>query len=279
MTIVEPSLSAAYCGDVVCESVRGTSTLTTLYSRSPLKLMSPDHVGRAARVVMSSFGGGLVAGDEVPVRIRVGADAACVLTTQSASKIYRSDGRACSQSLTADIDENGALVVLPDPLCCYAGASYQQRQNFDLASPSSSLLWLDWLTSGRWAREERWEFESLSTRTDIHVDGRLRFREALLLDDRDGAVDGPLRMGRFDCYAVLVMIGPAFAPLIDVCEQTARAVPSGVRARMLASTTRIEDGVVMRVLGPRVQVVQDFLRQVISRLADVLGEDPWARKW
>ena len=262
-------------GDVVCRAIDGRSTLTRLYSTAPLKLLAPSHIGQAAHVVMSSFGGGMVSGDVVPLRFRVERDASCVVATQSSSKIYRSNGQTCVQTVDAVVEDDATLVWLPDPLVCYADARYEQRQQFDLA-PRGNLLTLDWLTSGRWARDERWAFDSVESRTDVRIDERLVLRETLRLNDLR---DPSMRVGRFDCYAVLTMIGPAFASMCARAKDVTNAWPVGRGMETLFSVAPVDGGAVVRILGPRVQVVQALVKQLIEPLSGVIGGDPWARKW
>ena len=142
---------SSLCGDVVCERVAGRSVLTRVWSTDPLKLLSPRLAGDTAHVVQSSYGGGLLGGDVVAVRADVRPGAKLLMTTQSAGKVYRTTGEASVQTLDATVDDDAVLAVLPDPLCAYAGARFQQRQTFDL-SPTANLVWLDWITSGRHGR-------------------------------------------------------------------------------------------------------------------------------
>lgn len=268
-------------GDIVCERVAGRSALTRCYARAPLKLLTPNPIGDAAHVVMSSFGGGLVSGDDVPLRVRVDAGASCVLSTQSSSKVYRSDGRTCSQSLHASVATGGLLAVLPDPLACFAEARLVQTQSFDLAG-GGNLVWLDWLTSGRWACDERWAFASLRTRADIRIDGRLRVREALQIDSRSGdlPIASAMRLGRFNCYAVLAVIGPAVAPMIEEAKRIIADLDVGRDTSLFASLAPIDDdGVVVRILGPDMRDAQRLLRPIVAKLETVIGSDPWGRKW
>lgn len=82
------------------------------------------------------------------------------------------------------------LVFIPDPIACFQGARFEQKQAFRM-TPSSSLIVVDWLISGRKrsflstgqvfsTREEhyeQWAFELYDTRTEIYIDG-----EPLLID-------------------------------------------------------------------------------------------------
>lgn len=55
------------------------------------------------------------------------------------------------------IESEALLCVLPDPLVCFKNASYNQSQIFNLASDANLVL-LDWFTSGRYMKGERWAF-------------------------------------------------------------------------------------------------------------------------
>src|SRR4029079_4497747 len=101
-------------------------------------------------------------------------------------------------------------VVIPDPVACFAGATYEQRTTIRLAG-DASLVFLDALTCGRSARGERWAFTRYASRTRIEREGRLVAHDAVVLDAQRG---GPLpeRMGRFEALATIISIGAA-APL------------------------------------------------------------------
>jgi len=67
-------------------------------------------------------------------------------------------GQLC-QTVDARVAEGALLAVLPDPVTCFAGARYTQRQSFSLA-PGGSLVLVDWLTCGRRALGETWALSS-----------------------------------------------------------------------------------------------------------------------
>jgi hypothetical protein len=86
-------------------------------------------------------------------------------------------------------------------------------------------------------------------------------------------------MGRFDCYAVLAIIGPKLAALAEHAVRTVNASPLAQQFDLLASASQVEGGAVIRIIGPRAQVVQERLRELLKPLNELLQDDPWARKW
>lgn len=68
--------------------------------------------------------------------------------------------------------EGALLAVLPDPVTCFAGARYSQRQSFLLA-PGASLVLVDWLTCGRRALGEAWALASYESSNRVFWGERL----------------------------------------------------------------------------------------------------------
>ena len=158
-------------GEVEIRAFANSSSIATLTSSYPLRLVSPPARGhaRAAIVFSLTFGGGLVAGDYVDMRVRVQPKARLVLLTQGSTKIYKTPSRAvCTeQHLTATVDEGAALVLLPDPVQPFQCSSYSQSQAFYVHPQHSSLLLLDWVSAGRAARGEAWSFFQWRRRNEV----------------------------------------------------------------------------------------------------------------
>jgi urease accessory protein UreH len=148
-----------------------------------MKLLTPRARGLSAWACTSSFGGGLVAGDQTRLDVRVGAGARCFLGTQAATKVYRNPASLPSgHETTALLEKDSLLVFAPDPVQAFAKSTYAQRQTFHLA-PDASLVLLDWFTSGRAARGERWAFSHFSSRNEVFTDPLLLLRGGEIAPD------------------------------------------------------------------------------------------------
>ena len=164
--------------------VFGESTVVSSFATSPMKLLAPRSRGQSVWAYTSSFGGGLVAGDQTSLKVRLHTGARCFLGTQASTKIYRNPAALPSGHETrATLDSGSLLVFAPDPVQAFARSIYTQRQQFDLAADSNLVL-LDWFTSGRAARGERWEFSRFASRNEVFVDGRCVFLDSLVLSGR-----------------------------------------------------------------------------------------------
>jgi urease accessory protein UreH len=366
--------------------VSGESAVTSSYATNPLKLLTPRSRGQSVWAYTSSFGGGLVAGDQTRIDLQIGAGSRCFLGTQASTKIYRNPAALPSGHETQATLESGSLLVFaPDPVQAFAGSTYTQRQEFRLASDASLVL-LDWFTSGRAARGEHWEFNRFQSRNEVWrekdavrvdqygesspltpalsplrgegvgvvTDARLdsetprhastsrsaehrsalergvhaashnkstaavnaassaQFAEiarrapsplngervgvrgehsenvspseiilldSLLLTPDDGALTAPHRMGRFNCLATLFLIGPALRDFARQLLEQVGKVPVTRRESLIVSASPVASGAVLRIAGEHVEAVARELHHHFAFLRELLGDDPWVRKW
>ena len=266
-------------GILELQRVAGRTVVTRSQASSPLKLLTPRRRHEAAWVYTSTFGGGLVAGDRTHLDVTLHPQARCVLTTQASSKVYRDpEKKGCRQSLSVKLAEEALIVVAPDPVTCYADAIFRQQQDFQL-TPSSSLVIVDWLTSGRRGYGEVWDFTLYQSRIDVFREEQHLLADTLLLDPEIGPLDGPFRLGRFHCLGLMVLAGPqvetAAAALVE--ELVGSPVERG--AELIEAVSPHDFGAVYRVAGISTQLVADRLRQRLSWLEPLLGAAPWDRKW
>jgi urease accessory protein len=259
--------------------VSGASAVTAAFATNPLKLLTPRARGESVWACTSSFGGGLVAGDETRLDLHLRPNARCYLGTQASTKVYRNPScRPCGHVTHATLDENSLLVFAPDPVQAFANSSYTQRQEFHLA-PGAGLVLADWFSSGRAARGERWAFAHFQSRNDVFISEGRAFVDSLRLSSEDGSLLSPHRTGWFNCLATLLFIG---APLREFAEHllaTINSRPVERQAPLVTSASPIRDGALLRVAGESVELVGRELHHHLQPVTALLGDDPWARKW
>jgi urease accessory protein len=275
-----PALSASAvkpvsCAELAFEVVGGRTAVVRRRAETPLTILTPRHAGTAGWACASSHGGGLLSGDSVAASIDVRAGARAAFVTQASTKIHPGR-RGARQSLDAAVAAGALLVVAPDPVVCYAGARYAQRQEFDLA-PTASLVVVDWLTSGRAARGERWRFESYESRLAVRRGGAELLRDATLLDGESGPLAE--RLGRFDVVALALAVGPLLgAGAGRLLEETARR-PTARRAPLVVSAAPVgADGALLRLAAESFEDAARELRRALAFAWDALGDDPWSSR-
>ena len=261
---------ALAAGEGVVEVAAGADVVRCA-ATAPLRVLTPKNHGSAAWLFVSSFGGGLVDGDALRLRLTVRAGAEAYLSTQASTKVYRGSS---SQSLEVDVEEYGLFCGLPDPVVCFAGARFKQAQSVRLGR-GASLVWLDAMCGGRVEHGERWAFERYESRSRVEREGRLLMEDAVCLDAAHGEL--ARRMRRFSALATLAAVGPRTAGLRALWKDEAPL--SRGAAAVIAPSPIADDAVVVRVAAVSTRELTGALARLLAPVAEILGDDPLARKW
>jgi len=150
-------------------------------------------------------------------------------------------------------------------------------QRFDLED-GAGLVALDWVTSGRRARGERWAFRRYDSRLEVRCSGRLVLFDRVLLDPAEGRIGA--RLGRCNVLCVVAIVGSRFA--IE-----ARRILAGIAERAVERRGDVwigaspvqSGGALIRVAGASVEAVTATVRRLLAFVPALLGDDPWVRKW
>ncbi|XP_042519328.1 urease accessory protein D isoform X2 [Macadamia integrifolia] len=217
-------------GIVVVEKVCGKSTVTRCFSKYPLKFIVPNKVGCSKTdsvwIYSLTYGGGIVSGDSISCKLTVGDGCTAALTTQASTKVYKAVGSKCSeQFLEVRIGSNALLAVIPDPVTCFATARYSQKQVFRVAS-DSSLVIVDWITSGRFASGEKWDFGLYKSTNQIFLeDDQPLFLDSVLLEA--GSITSIAeRMQDYQVIAMIIFLGPKLKPIQDEIQDDVKRMMS-----------------------------------------------------
>jgi len=255
------------------ERRRDRTIVTRARSAAPLRLLAPASPGGAAWVYQSSLGGGFVGRDAIDLAVEVADGARLFLTSQASSKVYRRAVSRCR--LDATVGDGGALVLWPDPIACFAGASFEQEQRLRLAR-SAGVIAVDAWTAGRVAHGECWAFGRLALCTEIELDGEPVLREAVVVAPAHGEL--ALRMGGARAFATIAIAGERFARAAQSIGRAVAERAVGAHPHVAASVWPW--GAVVRVAAgatePLVAAIHDLIGGTVR---DVLGADPFARKW
>ena len=205
----------------------GRQVLTSFTYQYPLKLVAPDphavHEDKHVTVVfLLTYGGGLVGGDKIDLKVDIDPLTRLVLVTQGSTKLFKSQNRSIvsGQILDVKISAGGSLCYLPDPTQPFAESVYEQRQTFYVdPSGASSLLMLDWVSEGRRAREESWNLWQWKGRNEVRehhptTRGRLLLRDAVTLSNEGfGGIGLAQKTENMGIFGTLIIYGPIFNTL------------------------------------------------------------------
>jgi len=136
--------------DLEFRLVAGRSALTRNRHRGPLAVQrafypeSPD----LAHVYLLHPPGGIVAGDQLTVRVDVASGARALITTPAATKFYRSEGRIAEQSQLFRVSAGASLEWLPQETIVFGSARVNTRTRVEL-EPGASFCGWDVVCLGR----------------------------------------------------------------------------------------------------------------------------------
>jgi urease accessory protein len=158
----------------------GRTALAAQSFRAPYHLSKPywDADTRTLLVQVVNPTAGILAGDRLESAITVGAGAALLVTTPSASRVFqmKSGTAECHQQFT--VAAGGWLEVMPEPLVPHRGCRFRQTTRIQV-EPGGGLFFADLLMPGRVAHGEAWEWEQLCLEIDVRLGGELVLRERL----------------------------------------------------------------------------------------------------
>ena len=271
--------------------VRGKSRLVACKNIQPLKLLQPASHGRACHVVLSSYGGGLVAGDVIRLRITGLAGARLILTTQASTRVFRSiDGAVAEQHTVGELAENALAVIFPDPVVLQAESRYRQTQEWQL-QPTSLLLLVDWFHSGRMDQGERFAFTSLHSELRVRVAGRLVVLDRFAFSPAENIAASPANFAGYQAFFSVFLVGsPDDARFQTLATMLARQKMPGSTGphfninsqEYVVSVARTRENVwVLRAAAYSRMALQPLCEQILAALEDeeLLGYNPLARKY
>ena len=271
--------------------VRGQSRLVRCHNVQPLKLLQPACPTGACHVVLSSYGGGMVAGDVVRLRVTAQADTRLFVSTQANTRIFRSiDGAVAEQHTAGEVGENALAVVFPDPVVLQAASRYQQVQHWNLA-PGATLLLVDWFHSGRMEQGERFAFTSLHAELNVRVAGRLVLLDRFHFAPDEHIAAAPANFAGYQTFFSAFLVGPPtdarFQRLAAQLRQ--QQLPGstephftvdGLRYVVAVSQARPNVCILRAAAHSRLDL-QPLCNQIMTALADeeLLGYNPLQRKY
>jgi urease accessory protein len=203
--------------------------------------------GVAALMLLNPTGG-VLGGDRLDTRVRVGAGAHACLTTPSATRVYRSVGEPARQRVVATVAAGARLEYVPDHLIPSPGSRLRQETEIVLEAGGAALVWDAW-SVGRPARCEVWTFAELDLRLDVRDASGPILHERARLDGRSvwdglGGAEGMPYLG------VFVVVESGRASWDPVAEALDDALPRG-RTMVRGGTAVLgRAGVLVRVAAP-----------------------------
>jgi urease accessory protein len=144
----------------------------------PLQVLAPLALADPAAIVsILNPTGGLVGGDRLAIDVHAASGSHAVLTTPSATRVYRAAGDGTEQTIRLTLGPGAVVEWVPDHTIPSAGAVFRQTIDVDI-DETATLILIDAFAAGRIARGEAWRFTRLDGALSIHD------RQGVFLHDR-----------------------------------------------------------------------------------------------
>jgi urease accessory protein len=203
---------AEFSGHLSLRAAASADGRTVLSAQS---FRAPFHLGKAywepeAKVLIVQVvnpTAGILAGDKLESSIAVDPGAALLVTTPSASRIFKMEaGGSAGSRQHFTVAAGGWLEVAPEPLVPHRGSRFRQQTTVEI-EPGGGLFFVDQLQPGRVAHDEAWQWQRLCLELTVRLGGELILRERL---DQTGeelrALADLAGSGPAACFANAVLI-------------------------------------------------------------------------
>lgn len=243
------------------------------YHRGALRVLRPHYLDDSGQVcyVLVNPGGAYLGADLYVIDVEVGDGAKLLLTTQSATKIYRTPGSFAEQQMTLRLGEGAQLELAPDQLIAYREASYRQITHVSLR-PSSSFIMAEVITPGWSPDGTAFRYEELRLRTEIHVESGeksgLLTLDNVLIRPPLGTVTGMTFMEGFSHLASLIVVDPRVDQALADELHAVTASRNAYTGISLTATVLGTTGLVLRSLSNSTEELNRLLGAATALLRD-----------
>lgn len=206
----------AFSGHLSLRAARrdhGRTVLAAQSFRAPYHLSKPywDTDGGALIVQVVNPTAGILSGDRLESEIAVDPEAALLVTTPSASRVFQMREGFAENRQHFAVRSGGWLEVSPEPLVPHRGCVYRQITTVEVEA-GGALYFVDQLMPGRVGHGEAWSWQRLSLELSVRAAGELILRERLNQSGEDlRSLARLCGSGDTACFANAILIAPDLA--------------------------------------------------------------------
>lgn len=254
--------------NLVYAQQQGKTQVISSQMKAPLKVQRPFYPedGVCHSVVLHTAGG-IVGGDRNNLSFHLQPNAQALITTATASKIYRSDRALSKQSIQMQVDADACLEWLPQETIVFDGAIYRQDLHVELAPGAK---WLGWEITrfGRTARGERFLTGDWKSHTEVWQQGLPLWIDRQWLPGGEKIIDSFHGLAGQPIVGSLAWIGQAIEQ--EIVEKARVLFPRNSSSQ--GGVTRLPMGLLCRYRGSSTTEVRNWFTEVWQLLRLLLIE-------
>lgn len=160
--------------------------IKNLQTKSPLLVQKALYLEpskpKMAHIYLMSSAGGILQGDDLEIEIVAGQNTNSLVTTQAATKVFKSESQPSHQRINILINKESFLGFLPNQIIPHKSAKYFQDVNIRI-DKTSTLIYSEIISAGRIAHGEKFDFSWIKMRLNCcDFDNKLLFSETLNIE-------------------------------------------------------------------------------------------------
>ena len=199
------------------EDRKGKTVAKSVYFQGALKVMRPiyhDDSGQVCYYLLNP-GGGYLDGDRYHMQISLEKEAKLTLTTQSATKVYKTPHTHAYQETEIFLKKGSYFEYIPDPLIAYQHARYKQKNVIHMEK-GATFLYSDIITPGWSPDGKRFSYEQLQLINEIYMDQELVVYDHIKLNPANRHMENIGHMEGFSHLGSMLVVGEQTTPeLLD----------------------------------------------------------------
>lgn len=237
------------------ENRKGKTVAKNVYFQGALKVMRPvyhDESGQACFYILNP-GGGYLDGDRYSLRISLENQARLTLTTQSATKVYKTPTTHAYQETEIFLQEGCYLEYFPDPLIAYQQARYKQKNVIHMVK-GATLLYSDIITPGWSPDGKRFSYENLQLINEIYMDDELVVYDHIRLNPGAQNIEGIGFMQGYTHLGSMLVVEERTTP--DLLDRLYHALNLNTHACDIGLSLLPVKGFTLRVLANSTQTIE-----------------------
>lgn len=156
----------------------GKTILEDVSFTAPYKIMTPfEKENGGIQVMPLCASAGIMSGDlqEFSYQVRQGAD--LEVLSQSFEKIHKMDGGEAKRNIKVNVEKDSVLYYYPQPVIPFADSAFESTMEIQLEDKSAKLFFLDVISCGRTAHEERFLYRKFASKVTIYRSGKMIYRD------------------------------------------------------------------------------------------------------
>jgi urease accessory protein len=257
-------------GRIVLGGSETGTRIIEVFQRSPVRVMFPTiGCGAVEEAVLVNTAGGIAGGDRLETDVTALPNAAIVVTSQAAEKVYRALSEPARITTKVKVHAAAKVAWLPQETIVFNRGRLNRRAEIELSS-GAELLALEWLVLGRLAHGEEIVGGHITDSWRVRQDGRLIWADSFRVADATfpHLHRKPL-LSNCKAVATLVYFGPGLETRLEFLRDIAPSLASHCAA------TAVGGLIIVRLAAEAPFELRGALRSLLERFGRELGGAPF----